>query len=119
MENRKMLSTLAVGTLTTGVSLVERFAGVGEAAEWIMGRPVWTHELPGARPEIVRLILDQHPDMPTEVDPGDDGWRLTRQDLLDRYGEQIEVAEGASERTEDPLTSLVRMVAGKDTPNAE
>lgn len=109
-RQRKMLSTLAVGTLATGISLVEKFAGVGEAAEWIMGHPVWTHEIPSVRPEIVRLILAQYPDMPTDVHPGDGGWRMTRHELLERYGEQIEFAEGATERAEGPIASLARML---------
>lgn len=100
---RKALSTLAVATLTTGIVMVHGFAGVGEAAEWIMGHPVWTHELPDVQPRIVELVLAQRPDFPIEV--GSD-LRSTINAILTVHGDTIELARGAERRAADPLSTL-------------
>lgn len=100
---RKRLGTLAVGTLTTGIVMVEGFAGVAEAAEWIMGHAVWTHELGVVALRIRVLVQAQLPEFPCAS--GED-WRKTKAALLARYGETVELARGAETRAKDPVSTL-------------
>lgn len=101
-----------IGSITTGVVLIEGFGQVHEAMEFVMGRPIWTHEIPGESAEMRRLVLEQVPDMPTELTGT---WQETAQALLDRYGAAISIRKGETVRTKDPLQTL--SVALKDAHN--
>jgi len=102
------VSTAALLTLSTGIVMVERFEGVGEAAEAVMGHPVWTHEFPSLGDRMRELIVAQLPDFPTEVS-GD--WREVREAAVARYGETIEIDRGNEQRAGDPVSTLVSAVA--------
>lgn len=108
MTETKALSTLAVATLTTGIAMVEGFAGVSEAAEWIVGHPVWTHELGKAADRAIELIPQQYPEFPTEIAGT---WQETREAVLARYGETIEVQRGTDRREAHPMDTLQEAVA--------
>lgn len=112
MVETKQLSTLAVATITTGIVLVHGFAGVGEAFEHIMGHPVWTHEMPGYGDRARDLVLAQYPDFPTNL-PNRDQWQAFSAELVERYGETIEIVQGEGLRDMDPLSSLADMVGDR------
>lgn len=88
----KNIDPAALASLTTDV-LMSTFDEVHEAAEHLLGRPVFTHEL--ARPEIAAqlcaAVVARFPDMPTE-EPAD--WRATAVDLRARYGAAVAVEGG-------------------------
>lgn len=105
MTEQKALPTLAVATLTTGICLVEGFAGVGEAANWIMGHLVWTHELGPACERIREIVKARYPDFPMELGDGAD-WQKVREDVLDRYGAEIAFERGSEVRTASPEDTL-------------
>jgi hypothetical protein len=92
-----------IGSITTGVLLIEGFSLVHEAMEFVMGRPIWTHEIRRETDEARRLVLEQHPDMPIEISGS---WQETAQALLDRYGAAISIKKGETVRTKDPLQTL-------------
>lgn len=102
----KQIDPAALATLTTGIVMVESFSAVHEAAEWLLGHPVWTHEF--VVPEIKRALIDevlrQFPDMPTEK-PED--WATCRLSLHSTYGDTVAVKKGKRERTVDPVTSAI------------
>jgi hypothetical protein len=110
----KQLKIGAVLTITTGIVMVERFDGVGEAFEWIMGHPVWTHEMPSFFEAGKERVLRQYPDFPT--DAGDD-WRAVLAAAKVKYGDTIAIEEGEATREADPITTLVKSRAGLEASN--
>lgn len=91
MTEIKHLNPCAVGTITTGIVLVHAFEGVGEAFEWVMGHPVWTHEMPMLGSRAKALILEQHPDFP--ADPPVD-WQALMARLWADWPNGIPIARG-------------------------
>ena len=79
---------------------------VHEAAEWLLGHPVWTHEfiIPEIKQALIDEVLRQFPDMPTEK-PED--WATCRLSLHSAYGDTVAVERGNRERTVDPVTSAI------------
>lgn len=108
----KTFDTLAVASAATGVALRDgmNFALMAEIAAHVMGFPVWTHELGDKvmTARIYRAIATQLPRLPTrELAQAD--WRAAASEAISAYGDTVELAEGADERTEGPLASLARM----------
>lgn len=102
----KAIDPCALASLTTGILLCESgFGAVAEAAEWVLGHPVWTHEFidPTIKAALITGVLAQFPDMPTG-DLAD--WRATAADLRARYGAAVDVIRGTGARDRDPLASL-------------
>jgi len=110
MSETKPISTLALGTLASGISLVERFAGVHEAAEWVLGHAVWTHELPDAVDRIREAVAAQRPDFPLEIEGT---WQSYRDELLRTYGPTIEIERGHAVRTASPVQTLAVAMQGQ------
>jgi hypothetical protein len=87
--------------------MVEGMLGVYEAAEWLCGHPVFTHEL-GERQERMReVVRAQRPNFP--VDKPDD-WERTREAILDQFGPEIEFVRGTDKRTAGPSTTLAAAI---------
>lgn len=101
----KTLPTGAVLTITTDIVMVESFEGVHEAFEWVMGHPVWTHEMPRFGDAARERVLAQYPDIPTKATAQD--FRQVYADAVARYGDTIEIKRGDAKRNVDPITSLV------------
>lgn len=61
--------TAVIASLSSGVLLCE-FGKMHEAAEFLMGHPIWTHHFGDKTlwKEMQRTILEQCPGMPTEVE---------------------------------------------------
>lgn len=114
----------AVASVTTGVLLLQDFGQVHECVTWVLGREVWTHELPGCAKETTVAILAQYPDMPTTCA---DDWKETAADVMERYGASIPLAKGSTERTMSPVATLAMLVddpkkiatINLDGPNAD
>lgn len=111
MSDIQKISTLGLATLTTGICMVKGMAGVYEAAEAVLGHPVWTHELGGASERISELVQAQMPNFPTAVE-GD--WEATRDALLARYGETVTVQRGQEQRQASPVATLAAMLGQFD-----
>lgn len=106
---RATVSTAALLTLSTGITMVERFEGVGEAAQAVLGYPVWTHEYPMLGDRMRELIVAQLPDFPVEADGTN--FREVLADALARYGETIEIECGIDQRAADPVSTLHQAAA--------
>ena len=108
----KAIDVATLVSITSGVLLVQPFSKVHEACEWILGHPVWTHEL-GSEKTVNRIkaaVLAQHPDLPSEVKADRNDWDRVADGLRDWYGATRDVAQGTNEREADPLTTLREMV---------
>lgn len=90
-----------------------------EAAEFLMGHPVWTHEF-ASEPlwDLMKAkLLEQHPDIPTDTPEGVDetNWEAYRDRLVAELGESRELVKGSEERPADPITTA-RQMLGPDKP---
>lgn len=103
----KALSIGAVLTITTGIVMVEGFKGVHEAFEWIMGHPVWTHEMPRFGDAARDRVVAQYPDFPVEASSAN--FRTVLADATAKYGDTITIQQGDASRAVGPITSLVEM----------
>jgi len=101
MAETKSFDPAVIATLSTGTLLVAPFSLAHEAAEWIMGHPVWTHQFPTLLPKMREAVLAQFPDMPTESAEGQH--EAVRDAVRAQYGETVEVARGSGETAIAPL----------------
>lgn len=99
MTETKDFPTAIMASITTGVLLVDGgFSQMHEAAEWLMGHPIWTHhfaskELCG---EMRRTALEQCPGLPTEKDNiGPDTWREFAAKLERELGPTVKIRKGS------------------------
>lgn len=100
MDEVKHIDPRALGSITSGILLLEDFSKVHEAIEWIMGHPVWTHEFPGFSDRAAALVKQQFPGMPMgEVT----NWQETAAFLLKKYGFAVPVKRGAEKRGAGPV----------------
>lgn len=105
---------LTLASITTGVSLqTGGLSPIHEAAEHILGHPVWTHEFAEKSlwTKLREAIREHHPDLPFGKP---DDWKLTRDEVLVRFPEPLTMPRGTGERTEDPLTSAERIMGGRN-----
>lgn len=117
MMETRAFSTPVLASITTGRLLEAPFSKVHEAAEFIIGHPIWTHEF-GSAPFVDRLkakVLLQHPEL--DVDASEvtaDNYQEFADRLKAELGDTLEVVQGSGDRKADPITTLREMV-----PDAE
>lgn len=111
----KTFDVPTLASITTGVLLVQPFSKVHEACEWLLGHPVWTHEL-GNRATVDRIkatLLKQFPELDVDAtNVGKDNWAPFAYELIQKFGPSREVEQGTDEREADPLTTLKQMIPG-------
>ena len=111
-ETRRVDIGVALSLLTGKVLCP--FAEMQETAEWLLGRPIWTHEF-GDR-ETVRLlqgaIIVSAPQLSMETGEcvSRDNWRDYVQRCANTYGSSVALMQHVIPRTENPLESLLRMM---------
>lgn len=104
---------LVLASITTGVSLQEGgLSPVHEAAEHILGHPVWTHEFADQAvwTKLRDAIREHHPGLPFG---NPDDWKLTRDEVLARFPDPLTMPLGAFARAEDPIASVERIMGGR------
>jgi hypothetical protein len=102
MTATKNIDPVALASITTDI-IMTSFGAVHEAIEWILGHPVWTHELPSVADTAKGLVRAQFPDMPIGID---DHWTVTAEAVRKHYGETVEVSQGTAQRTATPIETL-------------
>lgn len=102
----KQFDPRVLGSITSGILLMDDFSKVHEAIEWVIGHPVWTHELPSVGEKAATLVKLQHPDLPLGevVD-----WQATADFLLAKHGPSIPLERGTEVRTSDPISALAEV----------
>jgi hypothetical protein len=111
MTEERNFDPRVIGSITSGVLLIDGFSKVHEAIEFMTGHPVWTHELPSASRALIPSILARYADMPVGELPD---WQATATALVEKYGDAISVSAGNGTRERSPLDTLAEMVAPKD-----
>lgn len=103
-------------SLTTGKMLCN-FRDMHEAAELVLGHPIWTHEFAdqGLHDKIKQQVLAQHPDLAdvTGEDVTPDNYTAWMEQANRNYGHERTLVGGRGERAESPIESLQRIAPGK------
>lgn len=107
MESKEF-STAAIATLSTGVLLCP-FSDMHEAAEYLMGHPIWTHHF-GSKDlseKMRQAVLWQHPRMPTSLSG------ITAENYKDHvvaieemFGATLVIRKGGGETAMHPLDGI-------------
>lgn len=65
----KDFPTAVIASISTGVLLTHDFGDMHEAAEYLMGHPIWTHHFASKDlcAAMKRAVVEQCPGMPTEL----------------------------------------------------
>lgn len=89
METREF-STPALASLTGHKLMSESFSEVHEAAEFVAGHPIWTHEFADKSnvENLRKIVLEQHPDL-ADFDDSDvtpENVVARRADLIEQFG---------------------------------
>ena len=103
MTETRDFPTAAIASLSTGVLLCE-FGEMHEAAEFLMGHPIWTHHFASKKlcEEMRKTILEQCPGMPTDL-PG-----ANKENYLERLAEiEIELGKTVRIRKGGGLTAML------------
>ena len=106
----KTFSVPILASITSGVLLEMPFSKMHEAAEWLLGHPVWTHEFgSGETSDRLRAaVLHQFPEL--DIDASSvtrDNVDEFRQRLIEDLGPDREVLQGSEIREKDPITTAV------------
>lgn len=95
METRDF-PTAVIASMSTGVLLC-KMSDMHEAAEFLMGHPIWTHHFGSADlwKEMQRTVLEQCPGMPIDA-PGvtKDNWPEFKKKLEAEHGEFVKIRKG-------------------------
>lgn len=110
----------------SGTLVHPRFGDVHECIEWVMGHPVWTHELGNVNAwvAVMEAVIEQHPALAESFTPpkpeeplrGDAYLAFIRPwlaEMADKHGTDIALRKGSRKRTESPLAALERIAPGK------
>ncbi len=104
---------LVLACITTGTALMESaMSPVNEAAEHILGHPVWTHEFSDKAvwTKLREAIREHHPQLPFGRP---DDWQATRDEVLARFPEPLVMPRGNADRAEDPISSAHRIMGDR------
>lgn len=99
----KNFSTAAIASLSTGILLCDSFSSVHEAAEFLMGHPIWTHQFASKElcSDMTTAIAKQCPGMPTEMSGvTSENYRDRVAELESRFGKFVTIRKG------DGLTAM-------------
>ena len=94
MSDIKHIDPAALAGITTG-TLMTDFSALHEAAEHVMGHPIWTHQFPTLLPKIADAVLAQFPEMPISLDGTT--WEQARDEVRLRHGATVLVRKGSGE----------------------
>ena len=96
MSEAKEFPTAVIASLSSGVLLCG-FDEMNQAAEYLMGHPIWTHHFASKNlwQEMQKTILEQCPGMPTAA-PGitKDNWPEFKAKLEADLGEVVKIRKG-------------------------
>lgn len=97
----------AILTMRTG-RVMGDFGDAQELAEWVMGHPIWTHELPSLGGEIKSRLASQHPELPAELPHvTKENYASVLRDLEEVHGVSLTVKRGDTSRNKSPIETAI------------
>lgn len=97
MTETRDFPTAVIASLATGVLLCQ-FGDMHEAAEYLMGHPIWTHHFADAMltSEMKRTIVEQCPDMPVKLEGvTNDNYLQKVVELEAKIGKTVKIRKGS------------------------
>lgn len=98
MSQTREFSTAVIASIVSGTMLCESFSDIHEAAEYLMGHPIWTHHFADEKlvADMRKTVLEQHPGMPTEFPQvSRENWRSVVAELNAKFGKTLTIREGS------------------------
>jgi hypothetical protein len=99
MTDTRDFPTAVIASISTGIMLCESFDKLHEAAEFLMGHPIWTHHFGSKQfhQEMQRTIAEQCPGMPTEAPDtvNKDNWREYLTQIEADIGPTVKIRKGS------------------------
>jgi hypothetical protein len=94
MAETREFPTAVIASISSGVLLCD-FSAMHEAAEYLMGHPIWTHDFAdkALNAEMKRTIAEQCPGMPTEIEGGPT-WRSQLAKIEAEIGKTVTIRKG-------------------------
>lgn len=85
-----------IASLSSGVMLCKSFGEIHEAAEYLMGHPIFTHHFADKTlwGEMQRAIAEQCPGMPTKL-AGGEAWEGELKAVLAEFGPTVKLRKGS------------------------
>jgi hypothetical protein len=108
MSETRDFPTAVIASLSTGVLLC-KFGEMHEAAEYLMGHPIWTHHF-GSK-ELWRkmqfAVIEQCPGMPTALPDADkDNYLAKLADIEAEIGKVVKIRKGNGASAIHPLEGI-------------
>lgn len=100
--------TAVIASLSSGVLLCE-FSKMHEAAEYLMGHPIWTHHFASKDlwKKMQRAIVAQCPGMPTDLpDVTKENYREKVATLEAEFGPVVRIRQGDGTTAKHPLEGI-------------
>lgn len=97
MTETRDFPTEVIASLSSGVLLCD-FGKMQEAAEYLMGHPIWTHHFADETltGEMKRAIAEQCPGMPPALpDTDQSNWEAKRDVLIAEFGPTVRIRKGS------------------------
>src|SRR4051812_26841798 len=94
MAETREFPTAVIALISSG-TLLCNFADMHEAAEYLMGRPIWTHHFVDKQlcTAMKRMVAEQCPGMPTELEGGET-WRDQLAAIEADVGKTVRIRKG-------------------------
>lgn len=117
MIETREFSTAAIASITTGFLLC-KFGDMHEAAEFVMGHPIWTHHFADKtlNDEMRKTVLAQVPDMPTKIDGvTNENYRQKLAEIEAVVGVTVKLKRGGGLTAMLPTDGIPARLKGKTT----
>lgn len=106
MAETRDFPTEVIVSLSSGISMC-RFSDMHEAAEYLMGHPIWTHHFADKTlwQSMRAEVLKQHPAMPADG-VTKDNWEAKRDAALSEFGPSVTIQKGDGHTAMSPLDGI-------------
>jgi hypothetical protein len=88
--------TAVIASISCGIILCENFSAIHEAAEYLMGYPIWTHHFADKQltADMRAMVAEQCPGMPADGEIEPENWREKLADLVAKFGAMQTIRKG-------------------------
>ncbi len=107
-QETKQFPTAVIASLSTGILLCD-FNAMHEAAEFVMGHPIWTHHFASKEltQKMRKAVIAQHPDMPTALDGvTKENYKQHVEALEAKFGSTLPILGGDGRTAMSPLDGI-------------
>jgi hypothetical protein len=97
MTETRQFPTGVIASISSGIMLCRNFSAIHEAAEYLMGHPIWTHHFADNQlmADMRRMVAEQCPGIPNrdgQITP--ENWREKLAELEAEFGPTVTIRKG-------------------------